>query len=247
MSGAILPEAQRVHAERNLPRYTSYPTALSFDSAHAGEPQAWYGATRSDDTLSAYVHVPFCRRLCWYCGCHTSIAPTYDRVGKYLDVLRREIDLVAARLGEHDGLAHLHFGGGSPNALRPADFVDLTARLGHAFRLLPGAEIAAELDPGMLSPTFIEAVGEAGVTRRQSGRPDLRSGRPSDGQPRPALRPCGAGVEGLRAAGVGGLNFDLMYGLPGQTPGQCPCLGAGGPSPCGLTGSRCSATPTYRG
>jgi oxygen-independent coproporphyrinogen-3 oxidase len=218
MSGAILPEAQRVHAERNLPRYTSYPTALSFDSAHAGEPQAWYGATRSDDTLSAYVHVPFCRRLCWYCGCHTSIAPTYDRVGKYLDVLRREIDLVAARLGEHDGLAHLHFGGGSPNALRPADFVDLTARLGHAFRLLPGAEIAAELDPGMLSPTFIEAVGEAGVTRVSLG---VQTFDPAVQVMVNRVQPydhVARAVEGLRAAGVGGLNFDLMYGLPGQTP-----------------------------
>jgi oxygen-independent coproporphyrinogen-3 oxidase len=218
MSGAILPEAQRVHAERNLPRYTSYPTALSFDSAHAGEPQAWYGATRSDDTLSAYVHVPFCRRLCWYCGCHTSIAPTYDRVGKYLDVLRREIDLVAASLGEHDGLAHLHFGGGSPNALRPADFVDLTARLGHAFRLLPGAEIAAELDPGMLSPTFIEAVGEAGVTRVSLG---VQTFDPAVQVMVNRVQPydhVARAVEGLRAAGVGGLNFDLMYGLPGQTP-----------------------------
>jgi len=210
--------AQRVHAERNLPRYTSYPTALAFDSAHAGETQGWYGATRPDDTLSAYVHVPFCRRLCWYCGCHTSIAPTYDRVGTYLDVLRREIDLVAVRLGEHAGLAHLHFGGGSPNALRPGDFVDLTVRLARAFRLRPGAEIAAELDPGMLSLAFIDAVGEAGVTRVSLG---VQTFDPAVQSLVNRVQPydqVARAVEGLRGAGVDGLNFDLMYGLPGQTP-----------------------------
>lgn len=218
MTATILPAAQRAHAERNLPRYTSYPTALAFDNAQAEEGRGWYAATRADDKLSVYVHVPFCRRLCWYCGCHTSIAPTYDRVGSYLDVLRREIDLVAARLGEHAGLSHLHFGGGSPNALRPADFVDLTARLANAFRLRPGAEVAAELDPGMLSSAFVEAVGEAGVTRVSLGvqtfDPEVQS-LVNRVQP---YEQVARAVEGLRGAGVGGLNFDLMYGLPGQTP-----------------------------
>ena len=218
MTATILSAAQRAHAERNLPRYTSYPTALAFDSAEACEAQAWYGATRPDDRLSVYVHVPFCRRLCWYCGCHTSIAPTYNRVGSYLDVLHREIDLVAERLGEHAGLAHLHFGGGSPNALRPADFVDLTARLARAFRLRPGAEVAAELDPGMLSPAFIEAVGEAGVTRVSLG---VQTFDPAVQALVNRVQPydqVARAVEGLRGVGVGGLNFDLMYGLPGQTP-----------------------------
>lgn len=213
-----LSASQRAHAERNLPRYTSYPTAVAFDGAHADAAQVWYGATRPDDKLSVYVHVPFCRRLCWYCGCHTSIAPTYDRVGNYLDVLHREIDLVAARLGEHDGLAHLHFGGGSPNALRPDDFVDLTARLARAFRLRPGAEIAAELDPGMLSPAFVEAVGAAGVTRVSLG---VQTFDPAVQALVNRVQPyeqVARAVEGLRASGVGGLNFDLMYGLPGQTP-----------------------------
>lgn len=218
MTAQILPAAQRVHAERNLPRYTSYPTAIAFDSAQAGVAAGWYGATRSDDRLSAYVHVPFCRRLCWYCGCHTSIAPTYARIGSYLDVLHREIDLVAARLGEHAGLAHLHFGGGSPNALRPDDFVDLARRLARAFRLLPGAEIAAELDPGLLSSAFVEAVGEAGVTRVSLG---VQTFDPHVQALVNRVQPyeqVARAVEGLRAVGVGGLNFDLMYGLPGQTP-----------------------------
>ena len=218
MTATILPAAQRVHAERNLPRYTSYPTAVAFDSDQAGAAARWYGATRRDDRLSAYVHVPFCRRLCWYCGCHTSIAPAYDRIGGYLDVLHREIDLVARRLGEHAGLAHLHFGGGSPNALRPDDFVDLTGRLARAFRLLPGAEVAAELDPGLLSPAFVEAVGAAGVTRVSLGVQTFDARVQALVNRVQPYEQVARAVEGLRAVGVGGLNFDLMYGLPGQTP-----------------------------
>ncbi|AAK23392.1 oxygen-independent coproporphyrinogen III oxidase [Caulobacter vibrioides] len=217
MTQTVLSSVQRAHAERNLPRYTSYPTAVAFDAAQVTQAPDWFAKTRSEDHLSVYVHVPFCRRLCWYCGCHTSIAHTYERVGTYADVLAREIDLTARRLGEHDGLAHLHFGGGSPNALSPSDFKRLVAQLKTAFRVRPGAEIAAELDPGMLSDTFVDATGEAGVTRVSLG---VQTFDPTVQALVNRVQPfeqVAAAVERLRAVGVGGLNFDLMYGLPGQT------------------------------
>lgn len=213
----VLSSVQRAHAERNLPRYTSYPTAVAFDAAQVEDAPGWFAQTRSDDHLSVYVHVPFCRRLCWYCGCHTSIAHTYERVGTYADLLALEIELAARRLGAHDGLAHLHFGGGSPNALSPEDFKRLVAQLKTTFRVRPGAEIAAELDPGMLSDAFVDAAGEAGVTRVSLGvqtfDPDVQA-LVNRVQPYEQVL---AAVERLRAVGVDGLNFDLMYGLPGQT------------------------------
>jgi oxygen-independent coproporphyrinogen-3 oxidase len=213
----LLSADQRARAQRNLPRYTSYPTALAFEADQAAIGQGWFGATRPDDRLSVYVHVPFCRRLCWYCGCHTTITHGYERVAAYADLLEHEIDLVARRLGEHDGLAHLHFGGGSPNALNPADFQRLVDRLKDVFGLRPGAEIAAELDPGLLSDAFIEAVGEAGVTRVSLGvqtfDPQVQT-LVNRIQP---IEQVARAVEGLRQAGVRGMNFDLMYGLPGQT------------------------------
>ncbi|MCK5909195.1 MAG: oxygen-independent coproporphyrinogen III oxidase [Caulobacter sp.] len=218
MTPSVLTPAQRQHAERNLPRYTSYPTSPAFDAEQALHAQDWFARTRAEDRLSVYVHVPFCRRLCWYCGCHTSIAHTYERVGTFFETLMREVDLVAARLGEHDGLAHLHFGGGSPNALSPEDFAALVTRLKTVFRPRPGAEIAAELDPGMLSEAFVDAAGAVGVNRVSLG---VQTFDPTVQALVNRIQPydhVARATERLRAVGVKGLNFDLMYGLPGQTP-----------------------------
>ena len=213
----LLSAEQRAHAQRNLPRYTSYPTALAFQADQAAVGQGWFGATRPDDRLSIYVHVPFCRRLCWYCGCHTTITHGYERVAAYADLLGHEIDLVARRLGEHDGLTHLHFGGGSPNALNPADFQRLVERLKRAFGLRPGAEVAAELDPGLLSDAFIEAVGDAGVTRVSLGVQTFDPRVQALVNRVQPIKQVAHAVQGLRQAGVRSMNFDLMYGLPGQT------------------------------
>lgn len=214
-----LPPAWLSHASRNLPRYTSYPTAVSFEAAdvQAGAPR-WPAATGPDQTLSAYVHVPFCKRLCWYCGCHTSVVHDYDRVRRFHETLRREIDLWAWALGPHAGAQHLHFGGGSPNALSPEHFAELVALMADRFRLRPGAEVAAELDPGLLTNAFIDAAGAAGVTRASLGvqtfDPEVQA-RVNRIQP---FEQVAAAAARLRAVGVSAINFDLMYGLPGQTP-----------------------------
>jgi len=138
---AALPHGFARHAERNLPRYTSYPTALAF---HGGvdeaEARAWTAETPQGRPISVYVHVPFCDQLCWYCGCHTSVPNGYRRISDYLSQLHREIDLWAEALGRHAGAQHLHFGGGSPNSLRPHDFLELAGRLRQAFAVTADAE-----------------------------------------------------------------------------------------------------------
>jgi oxygen-independent coproporphyrinogen-3 oxidase len=209
--------AELRHAERNLPRYTSYPTALAFRPIAANaDARGWIGRTQAHEPISAYVHVPFCRRLCWYCGCHTTVVHDYERIGAFVDVIRREIDLAAEALGPHAGLAHLHFGGGSPNALSPEHFVALSAQLKARLSIRPEAELAVELDPGRLARPFIAALGEAGVTRASLG---VQTFDPAVQAKVNRVQPfdqVAAAVEGLRAAGVAGLNFDLMYGLPLQ-------------------------------
>ena len=214
-----LTPALLAHAERNLPRYTSYPTALAFEPAEGDEaPVDWMAGVTEDEVVSAYVHVPFCRRLCWYCGCHTTVAPEYDRIGAFHARLMAEVDIAADLLGPHAGAAHLHFGGGSPNALSPEHFLELAQKLTGKLRLRPGAEVAVELDPALLSPEFVQAVGAAGVTRASLG---VQTFDPVVQEKINRIQPfdvVAAGVERLRAAGVAAINFDLMYGLPMQTP-----------------------------
>lgn len=218
-SGAAVPTAWLAQAGRTLPRYTSYPTALAFTPAEDDvEARTWLGRIQPDQTLSVYTHVPFCKRLCWYCGCHTSVFHEYDRVRTFFETLKREIALWAAATPDHAGTQHLHFGGGSPNALAPADFAELVAVLGRAFRLRPDAEVAAELDPGLLTPEFIDAAMGAGVTRVSLG---VQTFDPEVQQKVNRIQPfdqVASVVARLRGAGLGALNFDLMYGLPGQTP-----------------------------
>ncbi|MDI1282166.1 oxygen-independent coproporphyrinogen III oxidase [Brevundimonas sp.] len=207
------------HATRALPRYTSYPTALAFQPAtDDADLRRWLGDIQSHDTLSIYVHIPFCERLCWYCGCHTSVPNGYARVARFLDQLKREIDLWGDALPAHAGTAHLHFGGGSPNSLNTDDFTGLLALLAGRFRLRPGAEVAVELDPGTLDGDFARGLGAAGVTRASLGVQtfDLEVQRLVN-RIQPSEQVATA-VQALRGGGIDAINFDMMYGLPGQTP-----------------------------
>jgi oxygen-independent coproporphyrinogen-3 oxidase len=215
--GAI-PPAFRRHAERNLPRYTSYPTALAFhDGVGEADARAWAAAVGPATELSVYVHIPFCDQLCWYCGCNTTVPNGYRRVADYLDRLHRETELWAEALGPHAGTRRLHFGGGSPNSLRPHDFLKLAGRLRGALRLAEDAEVAIELDPRALDQAFVDALNEAGVNRASLG---VQTFDPAVQQKVNRIQPfehVAWAARALRAAGVHGLSFDLMYGLPGQT------------------------------
>jgi oxygen-independent coproporphyrinogen-3 oxidase len=214
---AAPPERFVAYAERNLPRYTSYPTALAFSDA-VGEPDARAMGAGLDPAapISVYVHIPFCDQLCWYCGCHTSVPNGYKRISAYLQTLHREIDLWAAALGPHAGMAHLHFGGGSPNALEAEDFEALVAHIDKAFGRRPDAEVAVELDPRQLDTPFFAAMKAAGVNRASLG---VQTFDPEVQKKINRIQPFAqieAAVRELRAIGVKGVNFDLMYGLPGQ-------------------------------
>lgn len=206
------------YASQPVPRYTSYPTAADF-SGEVGEgaARAWAGAVRPGEPVSAYVHVPFCEKLCWYCGCATSVPNGYSRVGDYVDLLLREIALGAEGAGPHGGIGHLHFGGGSPNILRPADFLEITDALRGSFRLRPDAEIAIELDPRTMQPGQVAGLARAGVNRVSVGVQTLA---PHVQHAINRIQPAEmieALLTDLRAHGIDAINMDLMYGLPYQT------------------------------
>ena len=201
-----------------VPRYTSYPTSPHFHSG-VGTPayRQWLECIDDREPLSLYVHVPFCRDICWYCGCHTKATHKYEVISDYLDVLMTEISSVADAIPERAPVNHLHWGGGTPTILSATDFSRVMALIGHKFSICEDAEIAVEIDPRNVSTGLIDAMAAAGVTRASLGVQDLNphvQAAMNRVQPFEVVRDV---VSELRRAGIADINFDLMYGLPLQS------------------------------
>jgi oxygen-independent coproporphyrinogen-3 oxidase len=216
------PDLAARYADERLPRYTSYPTAPQFSAAVGPETNgAWLGAVPEQSVGSLYVHIPFCRRMCWYCGCNTSVAARHDPIETYLRALSQEIALVASHLPRRLTVSHVHFGGGTPTIVRPYEFRNLLAHLHAAFDIASSAEIAIEIDPRALTPEMAAALGDVGVTRASLGVQSLDPIVQAAINRRQGYDETALAVDRLRAAGVGGINIDLIYGLPHQTVVSC--------------------------
>lgn len=201
-----------------IPRYTSYPTVPHFHAGiTAADYQDWLGQIPPKTCSSLYLHVPFCRKLCWFCGCHTKIVNSYDPVAHYLGLLRREIDLIARHSPVLD-IHHVHFGGGSPSMLTPDDFCALLDQLRQRFDFYDKAEIAIELDPRDISKAKVAAYAKAGVTRASIGVQDFNACVQKAINRVQKVDEVYRVVQMLREHGINGINIDLVYGLPQQTP-----------------------------
>lgn len=197
-----------------VPRYTSFPTAAEFgDISSADHRDALQNLS---GVASLYVHIPFCEKICFYCGCNTGASGRRSRLVSYLDALRREIEMVSALLPTGTTIGRVAFGGGSPNAISPADFLHLIELLTSRFRLADPV-YSIELDPRSMSREWASAIGDVGIQRASLGVQTFalhcqeRIGRI---QSEDLIIET---VDMLREARVDSLNFDLMYGLPGQT------------------------------
>jgi oxygen-independent coproporphyrinogen III oxidase len=152
-----------------VPRYTSYPTAAEFhDGVGERELADALAAVPEQAQLSLYLHIPYCEEICWYCGCNTGKANKASRLASYLDALHAEIMLVGRRLQGRGRVTRIAFGGGSPNAIPPAEFARLLDRLAGEFRLAE-PELSVELDPRTLTPDWLKALAAAGVQRASLG------------------------------------------------------------------------------
>ncbi|MBT3659740.1 MAG: coproporphyrinogen dehydrogenase, partial [Rhodospirillaceae bacterium] len=201
-----------------VPRYTSYPTAPHFHDGVSAQSYAdWLGGLDQGTTLSLYLHVPFCQRMCWYCGCHTKITARYDPIHRYAQSLAGEIELVAGALGERRRVSHVHWGGGTPTTLAAADFAALIARLGTHFDIRADSEIAVEIDPRTLSREMVSALAKSSVNRASLGIQDFDPDVQRAINRIQPLAETRRRVAWLRAAGIDNISFDLMYGLPRQT------------------------------
>jgi len=203
-------------AARSVPRYTSYPTAAEFHEAVGpADFAAALDTLMPDDRVSLYVHVPYCQEICWYCGCNTGAIGRASRLDLYVDALIAEIVLIAARMRGQIG--HVHFGGGSPNALSPRQFERLVVAIRSHFAIERGAEWAAELDPRHLDAEFCRALTRSGITRVSIGAQTFDLGVQARINRLQPFRLVAEQVAALRTAGINHINLDLMYGLPGQT------------------------------
>lgn len=203
-------------AARSVPRYTSYPTAAEFtETVGAAEHRAALDALRPSDRISLYLHIPYCHEICWYCGCNTGPVGRTSRLDVYVDALVAEIDMIADRA--KGSVSHVHFGGGSPNALSPAQFERVATAVRNGFRILPDAEWAAELDPRHLDADFCRMLAANDVSRVSLGAQTFDLGIQAKINRLQPFRMVARCVEDLRRAGIAHINLDLMYGLPGQT------------------------------
>ena len=218
----------------SVPRYTSYPTAPQFQ-AGAGPAlmDQMLREQSSDEPVSVYIHIPFCDRLCWFCGCHTRHTLKYAPIKKYLASLHQEIRLLSDRLPCLPRLKSLHLGGGSPSLLKQQDMADLRAALAATFQLEPDTEISIEIDPSDANTELYDGLLALGVTRASIGvqdfHPDVQKAinRPQSFEQTQQV------VQRLRKIGINSINVDALYGLPLQstdrlrdTLAQCVALEA---------------------
>ena len=204
-----------------VPRYTSYPTAAEFhDGVGCEEQHRGLRAVSSSEPVSLYFHIPYCREICWYCGCNTGRANRAQRLVSYLASLHREIEKVGEILGGRGQVERVALGGGSPNAISAVQFRALVAAIKEAFPSAKHATWSIEIDPRGFEEDFAGAIEEAGFARASLGvqtfDPVIQS---KIGRVQPAEM-IDRAIALLRAAGVSSLNVDLMYGLPGQTRGH---------------------------
>jgi len=205
--------------DRPGPRYTSYPTAPEWSSDFGAAPYALHlaRAERQGGPLSLYVHLPFCREMCRFCGCNVIATHDRTRADAYLEVLEEEVALVAAHLPTRRKVSQLHWGGGTPTFLDEKQLVRCHETLTRHFALAKDAEQAIEVDPAVTTRSQIETLARLGFNRISMGVQDFD----------PRVQEVVGRIQGeaetaelVRAArenGFLGVNLDLIYGLPYQT------------------------------
>lgn len=204
--------------DARAPRYTSYPPANHFNDGVGPETVAdWLRAVAPGSRVSLYLHIPYCRRLCWFCACRTQGTKTDRPLRPYLAQLREELTQIGALLPRDVQISQIHLGGGTPTLLPPELIDELGATLRDFRPWTPDSQFSVEIDPTEVDRPRIDALMRAGMTRASIGVQDFD----------PKVQECIGREQGfdqtaevvdmIRAAGVASLNMDMLYGLPHQT------------------------------
>jgi len=200
----------------NGPRYTSYPTAVHFSENENKKTLTKYALEQGRD-CSLYIHIPFCKSLCWFCACTSELCLESSKADEYLDLIDLEFSLWQKKSFEKRNLVQIHFGGGTPNFLNPNQILRLNAIIEKYFDKDVLCEFSVELDPRTLTKEKIEAFAQIGVNRASIG---LQDSNAIVQKAINRIQPMEMNIfafETLRKNGIEKINIDLMYGLPLQT------------------------------
>jgi oxygen-independent coproporphyrinogen-3 oxidase len=177
----------------------------------------WAAGLSPGTPVSLYLHVPFCRRLCWFCACRTQGTASGEPVAAYVETLKAEIALLANVLPPRVEVSRLHWGGGTPTLMEAPLIRDLSATIAGHFALADDIEFSVEIDPNEIDADRLDALSEAGMNRASVGvqdfHPEIQKIIGRD-QSYEVTRDA---VEALRARGIVSLNADILFGLPHQT------------------------------
>ena len=202
------------------PRYTSYPTADRFQGGF--DPAEYLHAllergARPTAALGLYFHIPFCKTICYYCGCNKIGTKHQERSAEYLAALATEIRLVGSLMGRGQRISHLHFGGGTPTFMLDSEFVELFDEIRQQFAFDPEGEYSIEVDPRTVTPERIRTLRDLGLNRISLGIQDFDPVVQRAVNRIQSYEDTRALIDASRECGFASVNVDLIYGLPRQT------------------------------
>lgn len=201
-----------------VPRYTSYPTAPHFNNDFNKETYIkWLSELPNQKPISLYIHIPFCRKLCWFCGCNTKITQKYSPLESYMPALLSEIKFIAQLFNNSQTISQIHFGGGSPNILNDKDFTSIISTINKYFCISKDAEIAMEVDPRHITNEQIQTYSSNGVNRISIGVQDFNHNTQKAINREQPYELILETVSLLHKHNIDQINLDFIYGLPKQT------------------------------
>ena len=204
--------------DAKVPRYTSYPTSPHFkNDVKPGDFAGWIAAIPEGASISLYLHVPFCRRLCWFCACRTQGTASGAPVAAYVETLKSELALLKANLPKGVTLSRLHWGGGTPTLLSPFEMRDLSDAVMDVAPFADDYEFSVEIDPNEIDEARLDALSASGMNRASVGIQDFDPEIQKTIGREQSFETTKRAIDMIRAHDIQSLNADILYGLPNQS------------------------------
>jgi len=206
------------------PRYTSYPTMPYWDT-HSFSQKDWresvkrsFGESNEKDGISLYIHLPFCESLCTYCGCNTRITKNHSVEEPYIKALLKEWEMYRAIIADAPIIREIHLGGGTPTFFSAANLHLLIGGLLEGAEVHPKAEFSFEAHPANTTVDHLQTLYDLGFRRLSLGIQDFDPKVQFIINRHQSFEEVKAVTQQARGIGYTSINYDLIYGLPLQTP-----------------------------